>query len=210
MDRLEILRKIEAGEINLDEGSRLLNELDNSLMPNPAAFAGRESEPPHVEIINSYPGNHGADEKAEVPPDFKGYKIWSWVFFSLSVLLTGISAWWMVSAWQNKPFGAGFWFSWIPFILGIIGMATSFNTRWLHVRVTEKKNGERKNIRISLPLPLGLATWVLRMVPGWLPQEVRDRHVGETLFEINRSITRDQPFYVEVDEEDEHVEIFIG
>jgi len=210
MDRLEVLRKIESGELNLDEGSRLLNELDNNLMPDTAVYANRESDTPSVEVINSFPNGRGADGKVDVPPDFKGYKAWSWVFFSLSVLLTGISAWWMVSAWQNKPFGAGFWFSWIPFILGIIGMATSFNTRWLHVRVTEKKDGAFKNIRISLPLPLGLASWILRAVPGWLPQEVQDKHVGETLFEINRSITRDQPFYVEVDEEDQHVEIYIG
>lgn len=210
MDRLEILKKIESGELSVEEGSHLLNELDNGVPPVLPGWTSQAVEEPKVEVIVPSYASRSPNEKAEIPPDFKGYKAWSWVFFSLALLLTGISAWWMVSAWQNKPFGAGFWFSWIPFILGIIGMATSFNTRWLHVRVTDKKNGEWKNIRISLPLPLGLASWVLRIVPGWLPQEVRDKHIGETFNEINRSITRDQPFYVEVDEEDEHVEIYIG
>jgi len=48
------------------------------------------------------------------------------------------------------------------------------------------------------------------MTPQWLPQEMRDKNLGASLEYLNKSITRDQPFYLKVDEDDEQVEIFIG
>jgi len=39
---------------------------------------------------------------------------------------------------------------------------------------------------------------------------VRAKHIGEVLGEINRSISRDEPFFIQVDENDQHVEIYIG
>lgn len=57
---------------------------------------------------------------------------------------------------------------------------------------------------------VGLATWVLKMNPKWMPQEMRDKNIGASLEDLDKSITRDQPFYLKVDEDDEQVEIFIG
>jgi hypothetical protein len=48
------------------------------------------------------------------------------------------------------------------------------------------------------------------MNPSWLPQEMRNKNIGETLGEVNQSISRNEPFFIEVDEEDQHVEIYIG
>ncbi len=212
MNRLEILQKIESGELSVEEGFRLLNELDGAQAEGTqAAYAGF-AQPIAGEIVNNAPSNESAGHNAPdfTAPDFKGFRKWSWVLFGVFLLLTAVSAWWMYSAWQNHPFGIGFWLTWIPFGIGVLGMATSFNARWLHLRVREKKEGEWKTIRISFPLPLGIASSVLRAKPGWLPAEMREKNIGETLREIDRSISHDQPFYIEVDEEDEHVEIFIG
>lgn len=211
-NRLDILQKIESGELSVEEGFRLLNELDGAQVDE--AFSedtvtGQSVTAGVLESASDYEIMDGEPRKSDVP-DFKGFKKWSWVLFGLFLLLTGISAWWMFSAWQNRPFGVGFWLSWIPFGIGVLGMATSFNARWLHLRVREKEHGEWKTIRISLPLPLGIASWVIQAKPGWLPKEMRGKNIGETLSEINQSITKDQPFYLEVDEEDQHVEIFIG
>lgn len=204
-NRLEILKKIEMGELSVDEGFRLLNQME--------ADQAAEAQEPVVEAPPepAAPSDPLVGEVEETTmPEFRRYRVWIWVMFGFFVLLTGISAWWMVSAWQRHPFGWGFWLSWIPFLLGVLGMATSFNARWLHLRVRERKNGEWTNIRLSFPLPLGLATWVLKMNPKWMPQEMRDHNIGASLEDLDKSITRDQPFYLKVDEDDEQVEIFIG
>lgn len=204
-NRLEILKKIEMGELSVDDGFRLLNQMEADQaaeVQEPAVQAPPEPDAAPEPMV-------GEVEKSTMP-EFPRYRIWVWVMFGFFVLLTGISAWWMVSAWQRNPFGWGFWLSWIPFLLGVLGMATSFNARWLHLRVRERKGGEWTNIRLSFPLPLGLATWVLKMNPKWMPQEMRDKNIGASLEDLDKSITRDQPFYLKVDEDDEQVEIFIG
>jgi hypothetical protein len=164
---------------------------------------------PNVEVIPPAPSSQNTSSKSDMP-DFSKFRALSWVMFGAFLILTLISANWMIQGWQTKNFGWGFWLSWIPFAVGILGMATSLNSRWLHLRVREGGYGHQKNIRISMPLPLGLASWILNANPQWLPQEVRDKHIGETLHEINHSITREDPFYLEVDEGDQHVEIYIG
>lgn len=212
MQRLEILQKIESGELSVEEGFHLLNELEVTEAGGTQAADAGYAQPIAGKILESNPSNESMDPEAGKSdlPDFKRFRKWSWVFFGVFLLLTAVSAWWMFSAWQNHPFGIGFWLTWIPFSIGVLGMATSFNARWLHLRVRDKKEGEWKTIRISLPMPLGIVSSVLRAKPGWLPAKMRDQHIGETLHVFHQSISHDQPFYIEVDEEDEHVEIFIG
>ena len=209
VNRPEILQKIETGEMSPEEGLRLLNAVDGDSPVMPEQMAVDYASVPEMEIIR--PRDTGQSDKDKASkPEFSKYRTLSWLMFGAFLILTLVSANWMVQGWLANNFGWGFWLSWIPFGIGVLGMATSLNSRWLHLRVTEGKGGERKNIRISMPLPLGLASWVLNAVPGWLPQEVREKHIGEALSEINRSITRDEPFFIEVDEDDQHVEIYIG
>lgn len=211
-NRLEILKKIESGELSVDEGFRQLNQVEGDQAAEAQAAAAEVEEPAGEqpsETADAWEPLVGEIDQIAMP-EFSRYRVWTWVMFGFFVFLTGISAWWMVSAWQRHPFGWGFWLSWIPFIIGILGMATSFNARWLHLRVREKKNGEWTRINLSFPLPLGLGVWVLSLHPQWLPQEMRDKNLGASLDDLNKSITRDQPFYLKVDEDDEQVEIFIG
>src|SRR5574340_354512 len=124
-NRLEILKKIEMGELSVDDGFRLLNQMEADQaaeVQEPAAEAPPEPAAASEPLV-------GEVEEATMP-EFPRYRVWIWVMFGFFVLLTGISAWWMVSAWQRHPFGWGFWLSWIPFLLGVLGMATSFNARW--------------------------------------------------------------------------------
>jgi len=209
INRLEILQKIETGEVTPEEGLRLLNEVDGNSPVTPEPMTAAAASVPEMEIFQPPVTGQAAAAKTDLPK-FSKFRTISWFLFGGFLILTLISANWMVQGWLVNNFGWGFWLSWIPFGIGVLGMATSLNSRWLHLRVTENENGRRKNIRISMPLPLGLASWVLNAVPGWLPPEVREKHIGEALGEINRSITRDEPFYIEVDEDDQHVEIYIG
>lgn len=212
MSRLEILQKIESGELSVEEGARLLNQLEAvQAVKAQASYAATADTAPDAdpEVVATPAPVEGEFDQSTLP-DFRGFKVWSWALFGLFTLITGISAWWMISSWQRHPFGWGFWLSWIPFLLGILGMVTSFNARWLHLRVTERENGEWKTFRLSFPLPLGIAVWALKSNPQWLPRGMRDKNLGVSLDELDKSFTPDQPFYLKVDEDDEHVEIFIG
>lgn len=211
-NRLDILQKIESGELSVDEGFKLLSQLEAQADGDSQAVFAAAAMPPSEEAPEAVETEVliGEQDNSTAIPDFSRFRVWSWVIFGFFVLLTGISAWWMISAWQRHPFGVGFWLSWVPFLFGVLGMISSFNARWLHVRVRNKKNGDWKSVRVDLPVPLGLAVAVLKSNPRWLPSEVRDKDMGAMLDDINRSITHDQPFYVEVDEDDEHVEVFIG
>ncbi|TDA65396.1 MAG: hypothetical protein D9V45_12455 [Chloroflexi bacterium] len=207
-NRLEILQKIESGEVTPEDGLRRLNAIEDAQLTTGQEFASLKTNPA-VEVISPAHPDEGSTPDADMP-DFARFRVISWALFGAFLLLTLISANWMIQSWQTSPYGWGFWLSWIPFAIGVLGMATSLNTRWLHVRVSEMENGKRKNIRISLPLPLGLVSWFFKLNPSWLPQEMRSKNIGETLNEVNQSISRNEPFFIEVNEDDQHVEIYIG
>ncbi len=207
-NRLEILQKIESGEVTPEDGLRRLNAIEDAQPTTGQELASLKTNPA-VEAISPAHPDEGSTPDDDMP-DFARFRVISWALFGAFLLLTLISANWMIQGWQTRPYGWGFWLSWIPFAIGVLGMATSLNTRWLHVRVSEMENGKRKNIRISLPLPLGLVSWFFKLNPSWLPQEMRSKNIGETLNEVNQSISRNEPFFIEVDEEDQHVEIYIG
>ncbi|HWR66136.1 MAG TPA: hypothetical protein VN364_08450 [Bellilinea sp.] len=209
INRLDILQKIETGEVTPEEGLRLLNAVDGNSPVTPDRMAFDSASVPDVEILQPRVASQAAADKANLP-EFSKYRTLSWLMFGAFLILTLVSANWMVQGWLANNFGWGFWLAWIPFGIGVLGMATSLNSRWLHLRVTDTGNGRQKNIRISMPLPLGLASWVLNAVPGWLPREVREKHIGEALSEINHSVSRDEPFFIAVDEDNQHVEIYIG
>jgi hypothetical protein len=63
-------------------------------------------------------------------------------------------------------------------------------------------------VRISMPLPLKLAAWVLGFVRRFVPK-LKETAVDEVIMSLSES---DQPFYVDVtDAEDgEHVQVYIG
>jgi len=127
-NRLEILKKIESGELSVDEGFRQLNQVEGDQAAEAPPAAAEVNEPPleqpSASANASEPLVGEIDQTAM--PEFGRYRVWTWVMFGFFVFLTGISAWWMVSAWQRHPFGWGFWLSWIPFFIGVLGMATSF------------------------------------------------------------------------------------
>lgn len=211
-NRLELLQKIESGELTPEDGLALLHSAEAEIPANPGADGAEAAHPMEWadpgEVISM-----GAPADAPVGaalPDFSRFRAISWIVFALFLILTVLSASWMVQGYLAHPFGLGFWLSWIPFAIGVLGMAGSLNAHWLHLRVSEMEDGKQKNIRISLPLPLGMIGWILKLNPGWLPREVRGKNIGETIADIHQSIRRDQPFFLEVHEDNQHVEIYIG
>ena len=207
---MEILEKIERGELTPEEGAQMLKGESASI----AAVSEAEKD---IEIISPPPGSR------DLPPDFsEDIKKWSrwWLIPAwIGITLILLGAWWMYSTLQSA--GINFWFfcAWLPLLLGIILAALTWpgvNRTWLHVRVKEGRSDKKSNIAISMPVPLGLASWGFRNFKHYIPSDVRDKldetAIDEVLEALGSSAKRGAPLYVQVDDEDggEKVEVYIG
>lgn len=208
--RFEILKQIEQGKLSVEEGFRLINQIEETeKTPAGIGIAASEHSWTDEEPIEKARVLKAVEPEPTIK--FGHWKIWSWIGFGIFLLLTMVSAVWMIQGWRAHPWGWGFWLSWIPFLIGIGGMALMFNSRWLHIRIRQAKGEKPERIAISIPFPLGLVLWIMKTFPQWVPEKARGVGINEFLDEVNRGISKEQPIYVQVDDEDgEHVEIYIG
>ncbi len=220
--RLEILRKVENGQLTTEEGSWLLEKLEAGLLAETVV----EAQPVPAEPIPPEPVAEVI--QPAVPPDqppqlteleqsrFNFWQRWWLLPFAIGVVITLLGAYWMYLGYMTAGLGWGFWLSWIPFGLGVLitaAAARSRTARWLHVRVHEVtgKHGPPTNINISLPLPISFAAWVLRTFGHWMPEDFRRQHLDEVLVMLDQALSKDAPFHVMVNEDDgDQVEVFIG
>ncbi len=244
-DKLEILEKIEMGEISPEEGTRLLSEA-NSNSQNSPAKTEKENEMQILELIekgdlsledgldklqgtnepiqsdeNSSKASTTINNKS-VPISEDELQKWrNWwtipVFIGFTIVI--LSASWMNSAYESS--GVSFWFlfSWIPLLLGIATMALSWpspNRTWIHIRVKQAKGQTPKKIAISIPIPLNIISWGLRVAKKYGPEKalskLDDTAIDELILGLGNSVSTGTPFHIEVDEGDngEKVEIYFG
>ena len=95
-------------------------------------------------------------------------------------------------------------------LLGLAFMALSWRSQsgpWIHVRV----RGPKERVAISIPAPIGLATWALNTFGQFIPHLERTS-VDEIITALELSHTQKSPLYIQVDEgeDGERVEVFIG
>jgi hypothetical protein len=222
--RLEILRKVERGELSTQDGSRLLEELEVGLPlsisvdPLPAVPEPTAAAAPDVEIIPP-PTPAAADQGPQLTDletsRFNFWQKWWLLPFGIGVALTLLGAYWMYLGYMAAGLGWGFWLSWFPFGLGVLVTAVaarSRTARWLHVRVHQDgEDGSSRNVNISFPLPISFGAWVLRTFGHWMPDKFQRQHLDEVLTMLDQALTRDAPLHVMVNEKGgDRVEVFIG
>ncbi|MFN2151264.1 MAG: SHOCT-like domain-containing protein [Anaerolineales bacterium] len=212
---MRILEMIDAGEISPEEGARLLqggesSEPMESIFSEEADTPDSEPEPARVEVVSAPDSERFA---AAEPEKIERWQQWWMIPLWIGVGITVLSGLWMNSLLQKDNFGFWFYFSWLPLILGITLIALAWASRtapWLHVRV--KQSGESpENVAVSFPIPLRLSAWVLRTFGGHI-SGLDNTNVDEIITAIDLYATSKQPIYiqVDVDEDGEHVEVFIG
>ncbi len=198
--KYEILKKVEDGTLSVEEGAELLEILER---PKSTDSSQEINEP-------IPPMNHSADvEPTKVSGCWKA--AWSMILTGGAVL-TAFSAFWIYQGYQKAGLGWGFWLSWIPFIIGLL--VTIFGwilmeSPWMQIRVRSSENEKSTNINFSMPVPLKLASWVMRTFGQYMPQEVQERGVEEMIDEIERSIDRGEPFQIEVDDKEDGDQVYI-
>lgn len=176
---------------------------------DPGSSMGGEARAPEPEIIQP----QGSDP-ADLPPRASHWRRWwmTWLWAGVGILILG--GWLMY--WAQITYGIGFLFfcAWLPFLLGlalIVLAWQSSTSRWLHLRVQQRPGSWPPQIAISLPLPVGLASWFLRTFRGLIPG-LDDPVVNQVLTALEGEVSPENPIYIDVEDNPngEHVQIFIG
>lgn len=206
-DKIEILNRVASGELSVEEGNRLLAGLD----------AGEPAQPEVVMPSNDRQAGAAGEGRETFQSELseaelkrvKAWRRWNWIPLSLFLVLTGFAAVWIYQSYTGTGFGWRFWLSWIPFLIGVLGVYAFWNMKWVHVRVRENKGGRVSRVSVSIPLPIGLLPWVFNTFDRYIPANVKDQR--ESIQMINEALKTDEPIHIHVtEEEDEEVEVFIG
>jgi len=150
--------------------------------------------------------------KTPVDQKFKHWRHWWQIPLWVGVIITVLGGVSMYLAYRSGGFG--FWFAcaWFPLLLGVLVMALAWasrNVRWLHVRVQQKEGQHPRNIAISIPLPLRLTAWFVRTFGSRIPSLDKVNNLDQMILALE-NISPDAPFSVDVDDDEEKVQVFIG
>ncbi len=192
---LKVLQMIQAGAISAEEGARLLDAL------------GQEPQPAEQPADESSPGEGAAAAAPVGPPSWAR---WAWIY----PLAAGIGLLAVAGIFSGMVMRDGRQLGWLVctlplMVLGALVVAVAWwsrYARWLHVRVRDG----RKRIAVSLPLPLRLAAWVVRIAHPWVPQ-LQETAVDELILSLAEADSREGILAVEVNEgTDEQVRVYLG
>ncbi len=205
-ERRKILQLVEEGKISAQEAAELMRALDDDV----------EEEESEVEVIQP-----AASPKFEqsAAPEFDQIKsrarrfalipIWA------GVLITIFSSWAIYAIRQNV--GPNFWFYCmiLPLMLGVLLIALGSggrSSRWIYVNVDRRnaKPGDGpRHITLGFPAPLGFIGWFFstfgRNIEGL--GKGRGQAIAEMMEAAKNS---DEPLMINVDDDDEHVQVYIG
>jgi hypothetical protein len=179
--RIEVLNRLEAGEIDAEEAIRALGE-------NQA-----QSE---EQVGESIP---------ERPPRWRA---WWLIPFSLGIAgtaaglgLSQLGGWWWVCAGPLL----------ICSLAVVIVSATTSQSPWVHVRIRTGADDGYRKINLHLPLPIRLTAWALRIFGGNIPGldgTAVDELIMSLEGDITRETP--VHIEVHDDEDGEHIEVFMG
>jgi hypothetical protein len=190
LERLQILKMLEAGRINAEEAEELL------------AALGSQSEAAVETPAPTY--------EPAVPWERRWTGCWLYVMIAGGVvLLIGVMG--MGLAYTSSAASGWLLCGWVPLLVGLAVVLLALWSRratWLHLRISE---GGKHRMAFRFPLPLTLAAWVLRIAQPFIPQ-LQETGVDEVIFALRDSTSRGQPFTIDVqdDENGERVQIYIG
>ena len=203
-NRLDILKKVELGEISLEDAAERLAEFEENKI--------EIKEQPEV-IINSPIADEQTSQTAK-----REKPAWSYVFWVipliLGVLLTVFSSTWLYQNYVSSGLGFRFWLTWIPFLIGVFMIYLSWGlqrARWIHINIKQPKGESPQRIFIAFPIPFQLMGFILKLFKGKLPATVSGLDLEELMGTLDQQLKKDEPLFVHVDDEDgTKVEIYIG
>lgn len=204
LQRIEILKKVEKGELSLEVAARLLGEVDQQL------YQPIDITP--VSLIEEPEINDESSGETHKKPE------WAFVFWLVplmfGIILTSFSSAWLYESYQAVGLGFRFWLTWIPFLIGVFLIYLGWTlqrARWIHIHIRQPKGESPERIVLGFPLPFQLIGIVFHLFQHKLPLSARNTDIVGMINAIDDNIKKDDPIYVHVDDKDgTKVEIYIG
>jgi hypothetical protein len=198
-ERLQILEMIEGGIISATQEAS-----GASAMPETA---------PSTNTTYEEPGPETARPAPDLDSHVRKWSRWYWIPMWIGVGITVVSGALMYLAFDRGGFSFLFACTWFPFLLGVAVMALAWasrTARWIHVRVQQKEDDWPRNIAISLPLPIRLTAWFVRIFSPHIPK-LNGASLDELILVLEKTSPA-APLFVQVDEgkDGERVEVYIG
>jgi hypothetical protein len=205
-ERKKILQMVEEGKISAEDAASLMRALETD-----------EPEEDHtVEVIP--PAPHSRYEKTDAP-EFEAIKsrarrfalipLWAGIF------VTVFSAWVIYAIQQSA--GTNFWFycMTVPLLFGVLLIALGSGgraSRWLYINVDRRdaKPGDGpRHITLGFPIPFGFVAWFFDTFGANISG--LDRRKADGIVAMMHA-TRDtnEPLMINVDDDDAHVQLYIG
>lgn len=203
-EKLDILQMLQDGTISVDEASKLLE-----------AVAAPDTDRPDT----APPGQSPAP--SSVPPDLGRFRRLSTIPFALSLLLLILTGWGAYALYARTEGRITFWFVVLVVLLVLAFLSTALSlwattVPWLHVRIRSAPNVDSSGTRIaiSLPVPLTLAGWGLKIVHRFVDPDAAGhlQAAAALVSAMSQDLGKPgaEPIVVDVDDEDERVQVYIG
>lgn len=213
-ERRKILQLVEEGKISAEDAASLIRALDEAAeeAEGDAEAAHREAGSGFESDASSAPARSGAPEFDRIKARARRFAL---IPLWAGVLITVFSAWAVYAIQQNA--GDNFWFYCmiLPLMLGVLLIALGSggrSARWIYVNVDRRnaKPGDGpRHITIGFPAPLGLLAWFFSTFGQNI--EGMGKGKGQAIAEMMEAArTSDEPLMVNVDDDDAHVQVYIG
>ena len=207
-ERKKILQMVEEGKISAEDAAKLMRALDED--------ADGEMDEAEVEVIESR-ADPGYERAAA--PEFDAIKArarrFSLIPLWIGVFVTVFSAWIIYSIQQNA--GVNFWFycMTLPLMLGVLLIALGAggrSSRWIYVDVDRRdwEPGDGpKHITLGFPIPFGLVAWFFDTF-GHNINGMSKGKVEGIVQMMHATKDSNEPLMINVDDDDAHVQVYIG
>ena len=206
-ERKKILQMVEEGKISAEEAASLM-----------AALVDDEEGSVEAEVEVFESGSGSNYERPETP-EFEEIKArarrFALIPLWIGVFVTVLSAWAIYSIQQSA--GTNFWFYCMifPLMLGVLLLALGGGgrtSRWIYVDVNRKdaKPGDGpRRITLGFPIPFGLTMWVMENF-GHNINGMNRKQVDGIVEMMKATKDSNEPLMVNVDDDDAHVQVYIG
>lgn len=205
VEQLDILKKVELGEISIETAAELLEILEKF-------NHGRDD----AVIRESVSSDATVDRVEEFGiPQRPG---WTNIFLYLPLLVgtvfTVLGAYWMYDAYSEVYLALRFWLSWIPFGFGLICLILAYAAqkgKWLYLRINQNSGETPQTIVLAFPLPVSQTKWFIKTFGGVLPGKIKKEELLLLFAQLESGVDEDTPWMIHVDDKDgEKVDIFLG
>ncbi len=210
-ERRKILEMVAEGKISAEDAAKLMSALAEAVDERE-----EESAEAEMEVIQS---SAGSGYERTAAPEFEAIKArarrFSLIPLWVGVFVTVFSAWIIYSIQQSA--GTNFWFycMTMPLLFGVLLIALGAGgrtSRWIYVNVDRhnaKPGDGPRHITLGFPIPLGFVAWFFENFGHGISGMSRGKAQG--IVEMMKA-TRDsdEPLMVNVDDDDAHVQVYIG